>query len=62
MLGGLGCLWAHGQRLNPQPGLWPVEFLESLRLRAGWAPGAMIATVPQLPFIFLSELGLARDA
>lgn len=41
-------------------GLWPVEFLESLGLRAGWSPGAIIVTVPQLTFIFHSELGLAR--
>lgn len=67
---GWACLWAHGQGLDPQPAgplenvtlpFWPVEFLESLGVRAGWAPGAIIATVPQLPFVFRSELGLARD-
>lgn len=67
---GWACLWAHGQGLNPQPAgplknvtlhFWPVEFLESLGVRAGCAPGAITATVPQLPLIFHSESGLARD-
>lgn len=67
---GRACLRAHGQGLNPQPAgqlenvtphLWPVEFLESLGLRAGWAPGAILVTDTQLPFIFHHKLGLAGD-
>lgn len=59
--------WPLGE-CDPSPlpqaksGLWSVEFPERLRLRAGWALGAIIVTVPRLLFIFLSELGLARDA